>query len=324
MSNQPTLSGEEISALMSELREDEPRGGGATGAARPFAFGGEAARPMSSLSALDRMNERMIRRMRDLIEPFARTKPRVVAEPTRICSFADWQAEQPEFTSLSVYGFKPLKGAIVLSIEPAFVSRLVDAFYGGKGVPSSTRTREFTATEESLVARLTETLIGALAEVWSEVVPAKPQLRSRETNVGFASVARAEDPVAVSRFTLTPWDDQSSMIEVIYPVASLRSVEAELAAKANEDATSRGDEWRQRLGAAIGEVRVQARTVLARPQLSLSELMQLQAGDVIPVTLPARVPLLVEGRRIAVGTVGENDGRAALKIEKIEQRRIIA
>ena len=324
MSKQPTLSGEEISALMSELREEEPSGGRAPGTVRSFAFGSEAARPMSSLSALDRMNERMIRRMRELIEPFARGKPRVTAEPTRICSFADWQAEQAEFTSLSLYSFKPLKGAIMLSIEPVFVSRLVDAFYGGSGVLTSTRAREFTATEESLLARLSENLIGALAEVWSEIVPVKSQLRSRETNVGFASVARAEDPVAVSRFTLTPWDDQSSIVEVVYPVASLRSVEAELAAKANEDATSRGDEWREKLGAAIGEVRVQARTVLARPQLSLSELMQLQPGDVIPVNLPARVPLLVEGRRIAVGTVGEHDGRAALKIEKIEQRRLIA
>jgi flagellar motor switch protein FliM len=324
MSDQPTLSGEEISALMSELRDEEPHSGRAGGTVRSFAFGGEAARPMSSLSALDRMNERMIRRMRELIEPFARTKPRVTVEPTRICSFADWQAEQPEFTSLSIYSFKPLKGAIMLSVEPAFVSRLVDSFYGGSGVPASTRTREFTGTEESLLGRLAESLIGALAEVWSEVVPARPQLRSRETNVGFASVARAEDPVAVSRFTMAPWDEQSSVVEIVYPIASLRSVEAELAAKANEDATSRGDEWRERLGAAIGEVRVQARTVLARPQLSLSELMQLQPGDVIPVTLPARVPLLVEGRRIAVGTVGEHDGRAALKIEKIEQRRIIA
>ena len=324
MSSQPTLSGEEISALMSELRDQEPRGGRAPGTVRPFAFGNEAARPMSALPALDRMNERMVRRMREVVEPFARTKPRVTAEPTRMCSYGDWQAEQPEFSSLCLYGFKPLKGSIMLSIEPEFVSRLVDAFYGGSGVPSTTRAREFTATEESLCGRLAEGLIGALAEVWSEIVPVRPQLRSRETNVGFASVARAEDPVAVSRFTLTPWPGQSSFVEILYPVASLRSVEAELAAKANEDSSSRGSEWRERLAASVGEVRVKARTVLARPQLSLSELMQLQPGDVIPVSLPQRVPLLVEGRRIAVGTVGEHDGRAALKIDKLEQRRSIA
>jgi flagellar motor switch protein FliM len=324
MTKNPTLSGEEISALMHELRDQEPKGGRAPGTARPFAFGSEAARPMSALPALDRMNERMVRRLRDLVEPFARTKPRVAAEPTRIRTYGDWQSEQPEFTSLSLFGFKPLKGAILLSIEPSFVTRLVDAFYGGSGEPVSHRAREFTATEESLLARLAEGLITALADVWSEVVPVRPHLRSRETNVGFAGLARAEDPVALCRFTLTPWPGQSSVIEILYPVASLRSVEHELVAKAQDDTNARGAEWRERLATAVGEVRVKARTVLARPQLSLSELMQLQPGDVIPVSLPTRVPLLVEGRRIAVGAVGEHDGRAALKIEKMEQRRAIA
>ena len=74
--------------------------------------------------------------------------------------------------------------------------------------------------------------------------------------------------------------------------------------------------------AAVGEVRIQARTVLARPELPLSELMQLQPGDVIPVSLPKSVPLIVAGRRVALGSVGEKDGKAALKIEKMETRRL--
>ena len=129
--------------------------------------------------------------------------------------------------------------------------------------------------------------------------------------------------VPVTTFQIAPWTGKPAVIEILYPIAALRSVEHELAAKAHDDATSRGTEWRHRLAAAVGGVRVKARTVLARPELSVSELMQLQPGDVIPVTLPAHVPLLVEGRRIALGTIGEHDGRAALKIELIEQRRLI-
>ena len=60
--------------------------------------------------------------------------------------------------------------------------------------------------------------------------------------------------------------------------------------------------------------------MLARPELSLSELMQLREGDVIPVSLNKLVPLIVAGRRVALGSVGERDGKAALKIEKMETR----
>lgn len=324
MTDQTSLSGEEISALMSEPREREPRGSGSSGPARPFTFGSEAARPMAALPAIDRLNERMIRPLRSLIEPFSKSKPKVHAEPTLVRSFADWQAEQNEFTSLSLYAFKPMKGTILIRIEPDFVSRLVDTFYGGTGIATNRRSREFTGTEESLLARLAEAFVGALGDAWSEVMPVRPVLRSRETNVGFAGLAKADEPVAVSRFLITPWPGQAFAIEILYPVAGLRSVEHQLAIKSPDETSARSSEWREQLREALDEIRIDARTVLARPELSLSELMQLQPGDVIPVSLPALVPLLVAGRRIAVGAVGEHDGRAALKIEKIEQRRVVS
>lgn len=319
MTDKTTLSGEEISALMSEA-PGASGGAGTAGGPRAFAFGGEGGRPMSALPVLDRMGERMVRRLRAIIEPFVRAKPGVAAEPAVVRGYGDWQAEQAEFTSLSIYNFKPLKGAILLAIEPAFISRLVDARYGGTGDIAAGQAREFTATEESLLARLAEMLIEALAEVWAEVVPVKAQLRARETNVGFAQLARADEQVAITRFILTPWPNKQAVIEFVYPVAALRSVEQELARSYDEQPAPAG-EWHDRLTAALGEVRFPARTVLARPELSFSELMQLQAGDVIPVTLPALVPLLVEGRRIALGTIGEHDGRAALRIERMDNRR---
>jgi len=324
MSDQTSLSGEEISALMSGSREAPAAAAGPSGPARSFAFGSAAGRPMAALPAVDRINERMVRRLRDAIEPFARAKPRVTADPTVVRTFTDWQAEQAEFTSLSIYAAKPMKGAILVRIDPEFISRLVDARYGGSGTFTPRRMREFTATEENLLERLSETIAGALAHAWAESVPVKPQLRSRETNVAFAGIAKADEAVAVVQFAIQPWTDAPATIEIVYPLASLRSVEEALAARSSEEAGARSAEWRARLGAAVGEVRIDARTVLARPELSLSELMQLRVGDVIPVSLPAHVPLLVAGRKIATGTVGEHDGRAALKIDKMEQRRFVS
>ncbi|MGZ8348557.1 MAG: flagellar motor switch protein FliM [Allosphingosinicella sp.] len=321
MTDQPTLSGDEIAALMTELHEQPAKAEGPSATPRPFAFGSDAARPMNALPALDRMNERMSRRLRDLFEPFARSKPHVEAEESIIRIFGDWKAEQAEFISLSLYGFKPMKGAVLLAVQPEFISRLVDAFYGGSGDHRTQVAREFTGTEESLLARLADDILGALAKVWSEVVPVRPQFRSRENSVGFANLARNDEPVAVTRFVVKLGRGPAASIDIIYPVSSLRSVEQELLATSPEDVSARGEEWRERLVAAVGQVRVKARTVLARPDLSLAELMQLRPGDVIPIDLPAQVPLLVEGRSIALGTIGEHDGRAALKIEKLEKRR---
>lgn len=320
MSKKSTLTGEEISALMGDTEGAGSRG--TEGSARPFPFGGEAGRPTPALPAIDRLNERMVRKLRGVIEPLSRTKPKIGVEPTVIRNFGDWQAEQPEFTSLSLYTFRPMQGSILLKIEPDFVSRLVDAFYGGSGVISPRRAREFTATEESLLGRLAEALMAALAETWAEVIPVKPMLRARETNNGFVALAKADEAVAVSQFAIQPWGGQPATVEFIYPVAGLRSIETELVTRMPDEAGAKGAAWKAKLESAVGEIRVEARTVLARPELPLSELMRLQVGDVIPVSLPHLVPLIVEGRRVAIGAVGEHDGRAALKIERIEQGRL--
>lgn len=307
-----SLSGEEVDALMTGLGEHEATD------PRPYALGSTSLRPMTALPALERMGEKMARRMRDVIEPFGRTKPRVVADTVAVRRFDAWRAEQPEFTSLSLYSFRPLKGGVLLAIQSDLVSRLVDSFYGGSGAQALNKPREFTATEERLLARLSEALIGTLADIWSEILPVQPKLNSRETNSAFASLVRDDEPVAIARFSVALAQGHSALVDILYPVSSLRAVETELCARMHDDGGIASRAWRERMGSALADVRIEARSVLARPNISVAELLQLQPGDVIPISVPALVPLLVAGRPIALGRIGDQDGRAALQIEKLE------
>lgn len=287
---------------------------------QPFSFETEAFRPTAALPALDRLSERMARRVRDVIEPFAQIKPRVSPSPVAIRRFESWRTEKPEFTSLHLYRFRPLKGGVLMSIDPEFISWLVDAFYGGRGEVAPKRSAEFTPTEERLLIRLTEALTGALAEVWGEVIPVSLALTSRETNTAYATLVRRDDPVAIARYTISTGGFRPTDIDIVYPVSSLRAVEGELAAKMLDDGGFVGHEWRERLVGALGNVRVRARSVLARPTMKLTELMKLQPGDVIPIEVPPLIPLTVEGRVVAKGTIGEVGGRAALKIQNVTER----
>lgn len=326
MTEESNLSGDEISALLDGFLDTEsapPQQ--AAEVVRPFAFGKEGARSMSALPALDRMNEKLARAVRELLEPYVRAKLKVTAEPVQIRAFEDWQAEQREFTSLNLYNFKPLKGAILLGLEPEFVSRMVDAYYGGAGLPTMHQMkREFTATEEALLCRVSDALVGVLADHWADILPVRPQLRARETNASYANLVRGDEAIAIARFDLRSGDSDATTLDILYPVAALRAVEKELALKSRAEASGRGEVWRERLEAAIGEVRVDARTVLARPSLTLGELMELKEGDIIPVSLPAQVPLIAQGHTVALGTIGEHEGRAAIKIEKIASGKAAA
>jgi flagellar motor switch protein FliM len=319
MTGTSDLSGEEVAALMEELTDvggDIGVDAAASGEVRPFALGQEAFRPMARLAGLERMGERLARRFRAMIEPYARTKVQVTADPIENRRFEDWRADLPDFTSLSLYRLRPLKGGMLIVLEPTFVANLVNSFYGGNGAGIVSKVGEFTASEERLLGRLTESMIDILVELWAEVVPLAPTLASRETNAAYASLVRPDEAVVVQRFTVVPGAGRPTVISILYPLATLRPIEAELASKVHDD--SEGDsEWRMRLSAALENVRLPVRSVLARPELSVAQLMALKPGDVIPVTLSPTVPLLVGQKHLAEGSIGEQDGRAALMIQQI-------
>jgi flagellar motor switch protein FliM len=84
-----------------------------------------------------------------------------------------------------------------------------------------------------------------------------------------------------------------------------------------EDARPPDPVWRGSLANKLEDVRFPARTVLARPNLKISELVSLKAGDVIPIHIARHLPLLIGDRIFAHGSIGEQDGCAAFMIEKL-------
>lgn len=284
---------------------------------RPFSLGEEALHPSARMAGLERIGERMARQLRAIVEPYARIRTEVVAAAIETVRFDAWKAELPSFTSLSLFRLRPMKGGLLIAIEPDFVARLVDSFYGGSGKIGKPRSREFTPTEDRLLARLADGVVEKLVETWGEVVALTPSLAGRETNAAYASLVRPDEAVVVQRFAITPAGGASATMSLVHPLAALRPYEAQLAAKVHDEAGPADAEWRERMAGALENVRLPVRSVLARPELSVAQLMELKVGDVIPITLAPKAPLIVASRKLAHGTIGERDGRAALMIEQV-------
>lgn len=286
---------------------------------QPFALGREDVHPAAGLSGLERIGERFAKRVRAVIEPLTQAKTQVTANPLESQRFESWQARLPDFLSLSFYRLRPLKGGMLLVIEPDFIARLVDIFYGGTGEVRPNRAKEFTPSEERLAARLADGIVERLVEAWAEVATLAPALAARETNAGYANLFRPDEMLVVQRFTITPVQGKPTAISIAYPLAALRAVDSQLTAKVHDDQGPADAAWRSRMAYALEQVHLPVRSVLARSELSLAQIMNLKPGDVIPVSLPPKVPLLVASKRVAMGTIGEKNGHAALMVEHIEK-----
>ncbi|KFG89116.1 Flagellar motor switch protein FliM [Sphingobium herbicidovorans NBRC 16415] len=284
-----------------------------------FAFGRGESQTPQMLSGLDRLGEKLGRRLRALIEPISGVRPHVGMADARVLDFAQWSAEVPAFCSIGVYRIAPLKGQMLLRMDAAMISTLVDCFYGGIGNRPLPDRGEFTPTEDRLIARISEAIIARLVESWADVLPLETALIIRETGIGFASAAQPGEQMVLQRFMLSIARDQEWPIDLLFPLSSLRAVEPLMGARAPTDEERIDPIWQARIANRMRDIRLPARTVLARPNLSLADLMQLKAGDIIPVTISRSLPLIVGDRIVAHGSIGDQDGRAAFQIEKLAQ-----
>ncbi|CAH0349867.1 MULTISPECIES: flagellar motor switch protein FliM [unclassified Sphingobium] len=284
---------------------------------KSFAFGkGDTQAPVM-LSGLDRLGEKLGRRLRAVMEPLVGSRPEIEPQPVSVIDFGEWSQGVASSASISVYRVLPLKGNMLLRLDAGMISTLVDCFYGGVGNRTMPSRPEFTPTEDRLIARLSQSIVEQLAACWADVLPLDVTMTAREIGVGFASATPASDQMVVQRFTISLIRNEQWPIDIVFPLAALRAVEALTGSKVHDEQITVDVAWQTQMQRQMAHIRLPTRTVLARPSLTLTELIQLQPGDVIPVHINRSLPLIVGDRIVAQGSIGEQDGRAAFMIEKL-------
>ncbi len=284
---------------------------------KPYQFGRTAAQSPALLNAIERQGDRLARQLRLILEPLCGSRPHVTAKPIDNTMFMMWDACVPSFTSLSLYRLHPIKGVVALRLDAPLVSSLVDRFYGGRGNVTDTEAKEFRPTENRLIDRLSGQIMAAVSTCWADFLPTEAMLIGRETGVVQAEIASADADVVVQSFDVNLGDKDSWTIEIVYPLEGLNSVEGINVPRSVEEARPVDPRWQRELAGCMDNVRLPARTVLARPNLKMTELMALKPGDVINIHIARHLPLIVGDRVFAHGTIGEQDGRAAFMIEKL-------
>jgi flagellar motor switch protein FliM len=279
-------------------------------AALAFDLGAVRSAPAAP-ALLERIGTRLANGLQDVFSRLGSRLP-VSHAAAETATFGDWKAALPDLTAVARYRVSGWRGGMLVSFPPPAITAMVDACYGGSGDIDRARTA-FSAAEARFVDRLASEAGIAIETAWRDVVSLEPYYLGCTTAASEVVCGRASDPIIIQRFSI----DSGQSIEILYPAASLRALPA-LSGQQREDDNSADPVWRARLSDAVMHAHLPVRTVIARPVMSLDRLMALAPGDIIPVCLPAQVPLTVAGRLLAHGTIGDANGRAAISISRIE------
>ena len=221
-------------------------------------------------------------------------------------------------SSMCVMKIDPLKGSGLFIMDAKLVYKLVDSFYGGDGRHAKIEGRDFTPTENRLVFKLLESLFKDLRDAWEPIMGLKFKRIGHEVNPGMANMISPSDVVVVSTFQVD-LESGTSEFHIVYPYAMLEPIKAELTSVSQKDDSHEDELWQESLQRELLLANTALNLTVAQRAVTLSDIVELREGDVIPVEIPE--VLLLKANRVPVFSckLGTSRGNLAVKIiEKIE------
>ena len=272
------------------------------------------------MPTLEMVNERFARHMRISLFNMMRRTAEVSINGIQMIKFGEYIHTLFVPTSLNMVRFRPLKGTGLITMEARLVFILVDNFFGGDGrYHAKIEGREFTPTERRIIQMLLKLIFEDYKEAWSPVMDVSFEYLDSEVNPSMANIVSPTEVVVISSFHIE-LDGGGGDFHVALPYSMLEPIRELLDAGVQSDKEDTDMRWSKALRDEIMDVPVALNTKFLEVDIPLSQLMDLQVGDIIPIEMPEHITVLIEDLPTFRAKLGRSRDNLALKIkEKIRR-----
>lgn len=330
MSINDLLSQEEIDALLHgvssgdvETNGDEPSDDGST---RSYNFAVEDRIVRGRLPTLEMINERFARLFRASLFNLLRRSAEISVGSVQMMKFAEYIHSLYVPTSLNLVKMMPLRGTALFVLDPKLVFILVDNFFGGTGRHAKIEGREFTPTELRIVQVVLGDIFKTLGAAWKPVFEIDFDYQSSEVNPQFANIVSPTEVIVLTKFTIE-LDGGGGDLHITMPYSMLEPIRELLDAGVQSDRSETDLRWISALRDEIKSAKVDIACQLTETELTLQEIIDMKAGDIIPIEMPETVLLRSGGIPILRASYGEAHGNKAVKIigplERPESKQLV-
>ncbi len=314
------LSQDEIDALLhgvsggdveTETDEEIPEG-----EVRGYDFTSQDRIVRGRMPTLEMINERFARYFRISLFNMLRRAGEISVSGVQMLKFAEYVHSLFVPTSLNLVRVQPLRGTALFVLEPKLVFSLVDNFFGGGGrFHTKIEGREFTPTELRVIQMVLNIAFRDLSQAWKPVMDVGFDYQGSEVNPHFANIVSPTEVVVVNTFRVE-LDGGGGDLHVTMPYSMVEPIRELLDAGVQSDRSDRDERWTRAIREEMKQARVDLKSTLVETTLTLRDVNNLRAGDVIPIDLPELVTLEAEDTPVFRGKFGTHNGSRAVKILK--------
>ncbi len=284
---------------------------------RSYDFGNEDRIIRGRMPTLEMVNERFARQLRISLFNLLRRSAEISSGTVQIMKFSEYIHTLFLPTSLNLIHMHPLVGTGLIVFEPKFVFTVLDNYFGGEGrFQARIEGREFTSTEQRIIKMILDVCFEDLTEAWEPVMKVDFEYVHHEVNPQFANIVSPSEIVVVSSFNVE-LEGGSGDIHITLPYSLLEPIRELLDTGLQSDHSNDDGRWPKAMREEILGAKVNLSATLTETVMSLQDVVNLKAGDIIPITMPETVTTMAEDIPVFQSTFGEHNNKTALKIVKI-------
>jgi len=266
------------------------------------------------IPSLDIVNERFARGFRNNLFKMLRRGIEVNVSSVQMLKYSEYVYSLVIPTSLTVVKLHPLRGTGLLVLDPKLVFTVVDNYFGGDGrLQAKFEGRDFAPTELRMIQRMMDMIFVDLQEAWRPVVEVELEYVNTEVNPQFANIVRPNDIVVVTSFSVEI-EGIGGEFHIALPYSLLEPIRDRLDTVINTESSNLDMRWSNALRDELEHSLLNVTCELARKELSLRDIVDLQQGDVIPIDLSGLATLCAEGVALFKGKLEKTKGNNAVRI----------
>lgn len=313
------LSQEEVDALLKGVNGDQDDAATPedSSGVRPYNLATQERIVRGRMPTLEIINERFARLLRIGLFNFLHRTAEVSIGPVRVSKYSEFIRNLVVPTNLNLIHMKPLRGTALMVFDPNLVFLLVDNLFGGDGrFHTRVEGRDFTQTEQRIIQRILGIVFETYAKSWEPVYPLEFEYIRSEMNTQFANIATPNEVVVATTFTIE-LGPVSGEMHFCTPYSMIEPIRDILTSSLQGETLEMDKRWIRLMTQQIQTAEVEIIANLGFGKSTLGGLLNLQVGDVIPLTVPAHVSGKVDGVPVMECSYGKFNGQYALRVEKL-------
>jgi len=313
------MSQEEVDALLKGVTGETDADGAQpepTGV-RPYNLATQERIVRGRMPGLEIINERFARLLRVGIFNFMRRTAEISVGPVRVQKYSEFTRNLPIPTNLNLVHVKPLRGTSLFVFDPDLVFFVVDNLFGGDGrFHTRVEGRDFTQTEQRIISKLLTLVFEHYTNAWKSLRQLQLEYVRSEMHTQFANVATPNEIVIVTQFSIE-FGTTGGTLHICMPYSMIEPIRDVLSSPIQGEVLDVDRRWVRVLSQQVQAAEVELTADLAHIRTTFEQILNMKAGDVLPIDIPEGIVAKVDGVPVMECGYGIFNGQYALRVQKM-------